>query len=123
LWEVGDDAQITKGSAGHPVVLTDGLVRATYGGKGPRPNPQTGLASAEVRWDEHVAVVNGVELSTASLAAVPNTVGKPYLDEEGWPEPEVDPVRRQELDRIDRRLAAWQDRWMDRRSDRSEPEE
>jgi hypothetical protein len=101
---------------GHPVVLTDELVRATYGGRGPRQNPQTGLAAAEGRWDELLESVKTVERSVALLAAVPNTAGRPFLDEEGWPEAEVEPVRRK-LDRIDRRLATWQDRWIDRRED------
>src|SRR6266540_387214 len=122
LWEIGGDAQVTGESGGHPVVLTDELIRATYGGRGPRTNPQTGLAAAENRWDELVNGVKAVERSTSLLAAVPNTAGKPYLDEEGWPEDDVEPVRRQ-LDRIDRRLATWQDRWIDRKADRYEKED
>lgn len=60
--------------------------------------------------------IQAVERSTSLLGKVPNAAGKSYLDEEGWPEHEVDPARRR-LDRIDRRLAAWQDRWMNRIAD------
>jgi hypothetical protein len=122
LWEVGHEIQTGNGSDGHRIVLTDDLVRATYGGRGPRPNPRTGLAAAEGRWDELVERVKAVERSVVLLAAVPDTAGRPYLDEEGWPESEVDPLRRK-LDRIDRRLATWQDRWIDRTEDDDEQQE
>jgi hypothetical protein len=122
LREVGSETKIGNGDSDYPVVLTDELVRATYGGRGPRQSPQTGLAAAEGRWDELVDSVKVVERSVSLLAAVPNTAGRPYLDEEGWPEAEVDPVRRK-LDRIDRRLAAWQDRWIDRKEDEADQQD
>lgn len=122
LWEIGADGQLKRGADGNPVVLTDEIIRATYGGKGPRQSAKTGLAAAEDRWDDVVENVKAVERSVAALAAVPNTAGRPYIDEEGWPEAEIDPVRRK-LDRISRRLANWQDRWVDRKEDGTENQE
>jgi hypothetical protein len=122
LWEREDASYLGDGAGRQPVVLTDERVRATYGGKAPRRNPQTGLAAAEGCWDELINCVKAVERASSALAAVPNSAGKSYLDEEGWSESEVDPVRRQ-LDRVDRRLATWSDRWSDRKTDRFQVED
>lgn len=122
LWEIHNDSQVRDASNGRPVVLTDQIIRATYGGKAPRQNPQTGPAAAEDRWDTVIENVRIFEQSVNLFGAVPNTAGKSYLDEKGWPEKEIDPVRRK-LDRIDRRLAAWQDRWIDREQDGAEDQD
>jgi hypothetical protein len=117
LWEVDEDGQFVGDDARSRMVLTDEYVRATYGGKGPRQRATAGLAAVEHAWQELVQSLTALEKATKAVADVRSAAGRSYLDEEGWPDDEVDAVRRR-LDHVDHLLRSWQDRWAARQKDR-----
>jgi len=119
LWETGEDGRPVTDDEGNLVVLTDERVRATYGGRAPRQEAITGLAAAESAWQGLVEAMAVLEKATRAVGAVHSAAGRSYLDEEGWPDDEVDHVRRR-LDRIDHLLRGWQDRWAARQEDQPE---
>jgi hypothetical protein len=117
LWEVDEYGRLVRDAERNRTVLTDERVRTTYGGKGPRQHATTGLAAAEHAWHELVQSLAAMEKATKAVAAVRSAAGRSYLDEEGWPDNEVDAVRRR-LDRVDHLLRSWQDRWAARQEDK-----
>jgi len=119
LWEVDEGGRPVRDAERNRAALTDERVRATYGGKGPRQHATTGLAAAEHAWHGLVQTLAAMEKATKALAAVRSAAGRSYLDEEGWPDDEVDAVRRR-LDRVDHLLRSWQDRWAARQEDKAD---
>ena|SRR6266511_3344090 len=121
LWEVGEDGDPLV-EAGNFVVLTDERVRGTYGGRRPQRHAMTGLAAAQRRWDQFLDSLTAFEKLAKDLAAVPTAAGRSYLEEQGWPEDEIEPVILR-MNRISSKLGVWQDRWMARNVDDAEEDE
>lgn len=110
LWEVDARGKRTADEAGKPIVLTDELLRATYGGKRSGKTAKKGLAGAEVLWDEFIEQVDELELAMKRLQAVPSDSGRSHIDEQGWPKDQVEEVR-DRLDEIRHTLRSWRSRW------------
>jgi hypothetical protein len=121
LWEVDENGDLTHDRSGKRIVLTDELVRSTYGGRGLRSEASTGLAAAELKWHQLLQGMQSVERATTALAAVKSESGRSYLDEQGWPEADVDEVLRR-LHKINFRLTDWGERWLARQEDSSDDE-
>ena len=121
LWEIGESGEPAADEDNDPMVLTNERLRSTYGGSRPQPRPKTGLAAAEYRWQEFSRAMTQTEDATCELAAVPSSTGRPYLDEEGWPENEVREMRHR-LDEVDHSLHGWQDRWATRQKEKDDEE-
>jgi len=117
LWEVDEGGSLASDAQGNRIVLTNERLRETYGGRRSPTRPKTGLAAVEDLWHDLVGAVVAMEKATKIVAAVPSVAGRSYLDEEGWPSAEVDPLRRR-LDRIDHLLRGWEDRWDARQADK-----
>ncbi|MCA1712577.1 MAG: hypothetical protein LC789_13465 [Actinobacteria bacterium] len=112
ILEVDRAGRRTKDAAGGPVVLTDQLVRSTYGGA-PRPSAAaTGPAAAKARWTELLAAVEDLVRRNEALFSVKAASGRPLVADEGWPEGEVGPVLLR-LGRVERSLGALADRWQE----------
>lgn len=79
-------------------MLTDDLVRATYTNR-PVTRATTGAAGAARRWAEIVDEIGRLQLAVDELQRVRSDRGNRFVDERGWPDAQVRPMREQ-LDRI-----------------------
>src|SRR6266540_1343988 len=85
----------------------------------PSARSRGNVETADQRSPSVVLTLAAMEKATKALAAVRSAAGRSYLDEEGWPDDEVDAVRRR-LDRVDHLLRSWQDRWAARQEDKAD---
>ncbi len=122
LWEVNEHGHRSSDADGNPVVLTNGRLRSTYGGKTVLRAPKSGAAAAEHQWDALEHSMTELERVMADLTAVQSPTGRSYLDEHGWPSTEIEAMRHR-LDGVDHRLRGWQDRWATRQADQREDDE
>jgi len=121
LREVDGTGVFLTDTDGNSVILTDERVRAAYGGRSPRPQATTGLAATEDAWTEFVRTLGPLEKATQKLSRIRSATGRRYLDEEGWPEDEIKPVR-ERIDLIVHKLRTWEQRWTERRDDEADEE-
>ncbi|OKI00594.1 hypothetical protein A6A06_16595 [Streptomyces sp. CB02923] len=110
LYEVDDDGALVITADGKPRELTDALVRHTYNGEA-LARMTTGYKAASQCWAGVCASAENLKKSLASMQTVPDQEGGANLvDRDGWDSEEVSSLRRK-LDRIDRTLADWADRY------------
>jgi hypothetical protein len=120
LFEVDEDGVPVLDARHRKRVLTDDLVRAAYTNR-PVTKATTGAAGAARRWAEIVDSTDRLQRAVEELQRVRGDRGNRFVDERGWPNAQVRPVRDQ-LDRISRTLAAWADRYEEVQHDLQEEE-
>lgn len=110
LLEVGNDGHLIMRDR-QPVVLTDEIVRSTYGGRERKSAaPTSGTAAVNAAWEQVVQLVDHLDAATEKMAAVRGASGRPVIKEAGWP-PNLSSGIRNRLDRLSRRLGRWEDVW------------
>lgn len=110
LLEVGNDGHLIMRDR-QPVVLTDEIVRSTYGGRERKSGaPTSGTAAVNAAWEQVVQLVDHLDAATEKMAAVRGASGRPVIKEAGWP-PNLSSGIRNRLDRLSRRLGRWEDVW------------
>jgi hypothetical protein len=118
LFEVDEDGAPVMDARHRKRALTDDLVRATYTNR-PVTKATTGAAGAARRWAEIVDEIDRLQSAVDELEGVRSDRGNRFVDERGWPDAQVRPMRDQ-LDRISRTLAAWADRYEEVQADQEE---
>jgi hypothetical protein len=114
LCEVGNDGRPTTRDR-QPVILTDELVRNTYGGRERKSGaPTSGAAAVSAVWDRIVQLVDQLDTAAEKMAAVKGASGRPIIKEAGWP-PHLSGGIRNRLDRLSRTLGRWEDTWEEQR--------
>ncbi|WP_146055674.1 hypothetical protein [Streptomyces malaysiensis] len=112
LYEVDEAGMLTLTAGGETRELSDSLVRHTYNGE-PLAEVASGFKAASLRWADVTTAVEALKKSVANMARVPIHVGGANLVErDGWESEQVSSLR-SKLDRIDRTLADWADRYDD----------
>jgi hypothetical protein len=116
LREVDENGRPTRTAEGEVRELTDALVRHTYSGVPvPLEKALTGFRAAAEHWAAVTGSAEALRRSVTAMAAVPMEEGGPSLvGRDGWEPSEVGALR-QALDRIDRTVAGWADRFDDRK--------
>ncbi|MET7499647.1 hypothetical protein [Streptomyces microflavus] len=110
LYEVDDSGARTVTGGGEHRLLTDALVRHTYTGE-PLDEQTTGYAGAATCWSSVKGAVETLQKKVRDMATVPRQGGDGFqVAQEGWNSGEILRLR-SELDRVDRTIADWADRW------------
>ncbi|MEU6060335.1 hypothetical protein [Streptomyces sp. NPDC047097] len=115
LPEVDETGTPVLTDGGRHRVLTDAVVRHTYGG-GPAPVPEVtvGFKAAAMNWAGVRETAEALRRRVSAMAEVPLEEGGPGLvAQEGWDPGQVREVR-ESLDRSSRKIAAWADRHTER---------
>ncbi|MER7909940.1 hypothetical protein [Streptomyces sp. NPDC096068] len=122
LYEVDGRGIRTATSEGGYRPLTDALVRHTYTGE-PLDEAVVGYPGAAKCWSSVKGTVEVLQRKVRAMESVPGQSGNGYhLKSEGWRPEEIDSLRA-ELDRVDRKIASWSDRWYELESLREGMEE
>lgn len=112
LYEVDEAGMLMLTVGGETRELTDSLVRHTYNGE-PLAEVASGFKAASLCWADVTTTVEALKKAVASMTRVPiHAGGASLVERDGWDSVQVSSLR-QRLDRIDRTLANWADRYDD----------
>lgn len=109
LYEVDTGGEETAVN-GSRTAVDDDLLRSTYGGTAATAPVIAGPALARERWAAIRANVAELEMSVKLMSAVMTEAGPSLVESDGWRADEVKSLR-DRVDRVDRALGNWEDRW------------